>query len=105
MIKLTILYPFIEGSRFDWDYYLGTHMPLSESLQGEAIKGVTVEKGLHAGLPDSDPPYTAICNFLYDSFDAFKEAFMPHATTLQEDIASFTDIRPIIQFSEVVRSN
>ena len=102
MIKLTILYPFIDGSKFDWDYYLNSHMPLSEQLQGKAIKAVTVDKGLHAGLPDSNPPYTAICHFHYDSFDEFKNAFFPNAKTLQDDIANYTDIQPIIQFSEVV---
>src|SRR4030095_14740264 len=102
MIKLTILYPFIDGSKFDWDYYLNKHMPLSEKLQGKAIKSVTVDKGLHAGLPDSNPPYTAICHFIYDSFEDFEKAFFPNAKTLQEDIVNYTDIKPLILFSEVV---
>jgi hypothetical protein len=29
MIKLSILYPNKPGSRFDIDYYIGTHMPLA----------------------------------------------------------------------------
>jgi uncharacterized protein (TIGR02118 family) len=102
MIKLSVLYPFIEGSKFDWDYYLNEHIPLSQKLQGKFMKEVTVDKGLHAGLPDSNPPYTAICHFFYDSYDDFEKAFFPNAKALQEDIPNYTDIQPLILFSEVV---
>jgi len=101
MIKLSILYPNTEGKKFDKDYYIKIHMPLSLKLQGDAVKHVSVEFGLSGALPGSPPPYIAICNFLYDSFEAFQMAFMPHADTLRKDIANYTDIQTIIQFSEV----
>ncbi len=34
--------------------------------------------------------------------DAFVEAFMPHIEELQGDIKNYTDVQPIIQFSEIV---
>jgi len=101
MIKLTILYPNAEGKKFDKDYYLKTHIPLSLLLQGDAVKRVSVEFGFSGGLPGSQPPYVAICNFFYDSIEAFQKGFMPHANTLRTDIANYTDIETIIQFSEV----
>ena len=101
MIRLTILYPNIEGKKFDKEYYINTHMPLSLELQGTAVKHVSVEFGLSGGAPGSHPPYVAICNFLYNSFDDFQTAFMPHAETLTKDILNYTDIETVIQFSEV----
>ena len=101
MIKLTILYPNTEGKKFDKYYYLKTHIPLSLTLQGEAVRHVSIEFGISGGLPGSQPPYVVICNFLYDSMEAFQKAFMPHAKTLREDIVHYTDIETIIQFSEV----
>ncbi len=101
MTKLTILYPNIERKKFDKDYYLNTHIPLTLKIQGVAVKHVSVEFGFSGGMPGSQPPYVAICNFLYDSFEAFASAFMPHAETLMKDIANYTDIETIIQFSEV----
>lgn len=101
MIRLSILYPNTEGKKFDKDYYIKVHMPLSLKLQGDAVKHVSVEFGLIGALPGSPPPYVAICNFLYDSMEAFRDAFMPHAGTLTKDIANYTDIETIIQFSEV----
>ncbi|HVX28111.1 MAG TPA: EthD family reductase [Parafilimonas sp.] len=104
MIKLSIFYPNDEGKNFDKEYYINVHMPLSIKLQGEAIKRVEVEFGFSGGMPGSKPTYVAICNFWYDSFEAFENAFMPHADTLMNDIANYTDIKTIIQFSEVKMS-
>jgi uncharacterized protein (TIGR02118 family) len=101
MVKLSIFYPNTEGKKFDKEYYLNVHMPLSIKLQGDAIKHVEVDFGFSGGLPGSKPSYVAVCHFLYDSFEAFQEAFMPHADTLMKDILNYTDIETIIQFSEV----
>jgi uncharacterized protein (TIGR02118 family) len=76
-------------------------MPLSLKFQGDAVKCVSVEFGFSAGMPGSQPPYVAICNFLYDSVEAFQNAFMPHANVLTKDILNYTDTEIIIQFSEV----
>ncbi len=38
MIKISILYPNKKGSRFDMDYYLNTHMPMSIGRLSEAPK-------------------------------------------------------------------
>ena len=100
MIKLSIFYPNLEGKKFDKDYYINTHMPMSIRLQGAAIKSVQVDFGL-TGLPGTKPTYIAICHFVYDSFEAFEAAYMPHSETLMGDIANYTDIETVIQFSEV----
>ncbi|HEV8287208.1 MAG TPA: EthD family reductase [Chitinophagaceae bacterium] len=100
MIKLSIFYPNIEGKKFDKDYYINTHMPLSMKLQGSAIRSVNVDFGI-SGLPGTKAPYIAICHFIYDSFQAFEAAFTPHADVLMKDIKNYTDIETIIQFSEV----
>lgn len=104
MIKLSIFYPNEDGKKFDKDYYINTHMPLSIQLQGSAIKQVEVEFGFSGGMPGSKPLYIAICNFWYDSFEAFQGAFMPHAQTLMNDIKNYTDIETVIQFSDVAMS-
>lgn len=101
MIKLSIFYPNTEGKKFDKDYYLDVHIPLSIKVQGDAIKRMEVDFGFSGVQPGSQPPYVAVCHFLYDSFEAFQQAFMPHAETLMKDIANYTDIETVIQFSEV----
>jgi uncharacterized protein (TIGR02118 family) len=101
MFKLTILYPNTPDGRFDFDYYIKTHMPLSLKRQGQAVKSVLVEKGYDGAMDGVEFAYIAICHFTYESQDAFTNAFLPHAEELQGDIANYTDIKPIIQFSTV----
>ena len=102
MVQLNIIYPKKENSTFDWDYYLNIHMPLSIKLHGEALKGVSIVKGLDMAAAGAPVSYVAITNMLFESVNSFLEAFMPHATLLQEDIKNYTNIEPVIQFSEEV---
>ena len=101
MIQLNIFYPKSENAQFDWDYYLNSHMPLSIKLHGAALKGISISKGLE-GIEVSPVAFVAVTTMLFDSVDAFIEAFMPHAETLQGDIKNYTNIQPVIQFSEVL---
>lgn len=102
MTRVTILYPKTESSTFDLDYYLSTHMPMSRSALGDALRGFSVEVGQMGGGVDVPAPYSVICTFLFDSVEAFMSVFMPHAEALQGDIPRFTNVSPVIQFSEVV---
>jgi hypothetical protein len=43
-----------------------------------------------------------MCSFDFESVKDFLYAFTPHAEVLQNDIANYTDIAPVIQFSEVL---
>ena len=106
MTKISILYPNQKDARFDVRYYIDTHMPLSLArLSGSpGFKGVSVERGLAGPEPGTDAPYIMMCHFLFDSVESFLAAFMPHAATLQGDMPNYTDIRPVIQFSEVLLS-
>lgn len=101
MIRVSILYPNAQGSRFDLDYYLKTHMPMTETLLSPALKSMTVEHGLSGPTPGSRPAYIAMCHLLFDSIDAFMEAFMPHMETLTGDIKNYTDVEAVIQFNDV----
>jgi uncharacterized protein (TIGR02118 family) len=60
MVKITIAYP-NKGGRFDTDYYLNVHMPLSIEKQGSALKRVEVETGISSGQDGSAPPF---CGFV-----------------------------------------
>lgn len=101
MMRVTILYPNQEGGRFDWPYYLNTHMPLAIEMLSPALKSVSVEQGVSGVQPGTGAAYIALCHLTFDSADAFLAAFLPHAQEIQEDIKRYTDVEPIMQFSEV----
>jgi uncharacterized protein (TIGR02118 family) len=101
MIKISILYP--NNGKFDMNYYLNTHMPRSIELlsKGKGYGGVSVERGLGGATPGSAPGFVALCHYVFDSSDNFMAAFLPHAAELQGDMPNYTDIEPVIQFSEI----
>ncbi len=101
MIRLSILYPTTAGARFDWAYYLGTHMPLVRRRLGDALKAVSVEQGLTGGAPGAPAAYVALCHLTFDTMPAFQAAFAAHATELMADIPNYTSIEPTIQINEV----
>ena len=102
MIKVSVMYPYTEGARFDHDYYRDTHMPLLKARMGDACKSYTIDKGLAGGAPGTPPTYVGMCHVFCDSVESFQTAFGPHAKEILGDIRNYTDIAPVMQISEVV---
>ena len=50
MIKVSVLYPAGESTKFDMNYYCTSHMPMARDKFGAACKGMSIEQGL-AGAP------------------------------------------------------
>lgn len=101
MVKVSVLYPSKPCTRFDADYYLSVHMPMAVRLLGPAIRVTTAEIGISGEAPGSPAPFAAIACFTCDTVEAFVQAFMPVADQLQSDIPRYTDIEPVIQFSDL----
>ena len=101
MISVCVIYPRTERSRFDMDYYVKKHMPMTMKSLGSALKGVTVEAGATGAEPGSPPANAAVCRLLFDSVEAFLAAFGPNAAKIQGDIPNYTDVAPVIQINEV----
>lgn len=106
MTKVSILYPNRDGARFDFGYYVETHMPRSIQLLSThpGFRGVSVERGVGGAAPGSSAAFVAMCHYAFDSPEAFLAAFTPHAAELQADTARYTDIEPVIQFNEILIS-
>ena len=101
MIKVSVLYPNVPEVRFDLDYYCATHMALVRECLGTACKGIAVDFGLAGGAPAQPAPFVAIGHLLFDSLEAFQQAFAPHAERIMGDLPNFTDATPVLQISEV----
>jgi uncharacterized protein (TIGR02118 family) len=102
MITISILYPATAATRFDFDYYVNTHMPRAIELLSPhpGYLGVDIARGLAGGAPGASPAYIALCLYKFRTVDEFLAAFLPNAPELQGDMANYTNIEPLIQFSE-----
>jgi uncharacterized protein (TIGR02118 family) len=102
MIKVSVMYPYSPGARFDHAYYAQKHMPLVKTRMGDACKYYTVDKGLSGGASDAPPIYIGMCHIFSDSTEAFQAGFGPHVKEIMGDIVNYTDLVPIMQISEVI---
>lgn len=101
MITVNVLYPNEDGAKFDMGYYLNSHIPMVKRLLGSALKGCVVEQGIGGAAPGSKAQFSTLCHLRFDSVDAFQKAFGPHASEIQNDIANYSSVPPVIQISDV----
>jgi uncharacterized protein (TIGR02118 family) len=103
MIKVNVMYPNSEGSTFDMEYYTTKHLPFVAGLLGDAVQGATVEKGLGGAEPKSIAPFASIGTLYFKTMEDFQNSFGPNAEKIMADLPNFTNIKPVIQISEVLQ--
>ena len=103
LVKISVMYPFAEGKKFNMEYYQTRHMPMVAGFLGANLVKYTIEKGLASGIPNQPLPYMAIGTFYVKSLDEYKSAIGPKRDAIRADFANYTDIAPVILVSEVVR--
>jgi uncharacterized protein (TIGR02118 family) len=101
MIKVSVLFPNSESSKFDMDYYCNRHIPMLQRKLGKACKRVTVEEGLSGATPGSKAAFAAMGHLYFKSVEAFQDAFDPHAESIMQDIPNYSNVQPTIQISAV----
>ena len=57
LIKVSVMYPFAEGKKFDMEYYETKHMPMVAGYLGSNLVKYTIEKGIASGIPNQPLPY------------------------------------------------
>ncbi|QQT24690.1 EthD family reductase [Sphingobacterium spiritivorum] len=103
MIKVTIFYPKGEGTTFDMDYYIRKHMPLVQRVYGDALKGLTIDKGIGGGSPETAAPYMAMGHLYFENVAAYEEGLKKNRETFAADFPKYTNVMPVVQISEVIQ--
>ena len=101
LFKVSILYPNGEGKTFDIDYYQNKHMPMVAGFLGDNLSFYEIDKGIAARTPNEMVPYVAIGYFYVKDISDYNEAIGKNRETVISDIKNYTNIRPIIQISEI----
>jgi uncharacterized protein (TIGR02118 family) len=98
MHYVTVLYPNRDGMRFDFDYYMRTHIPMVARLLDTTIE---VSKGI--GTPTGTPaPFLYAARIRLRSLDEYQAAMARHGAQIIGDIPNYTDVEPSVQMDEVV---
>ena len=73
MIRLLVLYPNKPDAKFDFDYYVGTHVPLfKQRMEPFGLLRVEIDKGVPGPAPDSPPPFVAAFLCVFQSPESFQ---------------------------------
>lgn len=104
MIRLMALYPNQPDAKFDFDYYIGTHVPLfKKCMEPFGLVRVEIDRGVPGPMPDSPAPFLMVFHCVYNSREDFQKGFAAHAQEIVADIPKFTNIQPQIQLSEILQ--
>ncbi len=103
LIKVTIMYPNDEGATFDMDYYREKHMPMLAELFGKAMIKYEIDQGIRGRTPEDNLPFLAIGYLYFNSVPEYEKAFGLNAETILSDIPNYTNVRPVVQMSEVIK--
>lgn len=99
MIRIMVLYPRGEGTHFNSDYWLNTHMPM---LPGKWPKLNKWE----ADIAGTDSPYYAVAHIFFDSMEDMQSAMSsPETGEVLGDIPNYTNTSPIISTNSVSASS
>lgn len=101
MIKVTVLYPNGEGKTFDMDYYTKSHMPLMAKFFN--LKIYAIDKGISGRAANDPAPFLAIGYLYFDKLSDYQSALALHANEIRADFPKYTNVKPIIQISEVIQ--
>mgnify|MGYP000058013009 FL=1 len=102
MIKVSVMYPNGPETKFDVDYYKNSHLPMIAESLGDALKGMEFNVGIGGRVPGEMAPYVAIGHLLFDSVEAFKDSFAPHAEKFSADIPNYSNVVGELQISGIV---
>lgn len=103
MIKASVFYENTKDSKFDHNYFLNNHIPLvKEKLQPLGMEKIEIEKGLSGGSPEESAKFQWTAHMYFDSVEKFQEAFGKEGEGLVSDVPNYTDLKPILQISEVI---
>lgn len=99
-VSVQVIYPVVEGTTFDYDYYVDKHMKLVDETMGPHIQSTVVTRGL-AGGPGAPPGFFAVATFVFRD-DAAMKAALANSGPLGEDLANFTNTEPKFLIGEVI---
>ena len=98
---MTIVYQNGPDVKFNFDYYITTHMPLIMRLYGKSISRFELRRGL-PGADGAPPPFIATITIWIADGKAFDEAQVKHQAGLRADVPKFTNAVLIAQRDRIV---
>ena len=104
MIRLTVLYPNLKGSRFDWDYYVNVRTPLAKKRFGDFVLKWEIDRGIEGEGSGEPAPYQVAAYITLTSLEDFRKVMEEHGKELKGDFPNYTNVYPQFLISEIAVS-
>ena len=102
MFKVSVMYPYEKGARFDFDYYRTKHMELvHKHLKPFGLIKTGVDKGISGG-GDAPPLYICMGHLYFETPEGYDKGIAHGGPILRGDIPNFTALKPVRLISEVL---
>ena len=102
MFKVSVLYPYEKGARFDFTYYRTQHMSLVQKhLKPFGLIKTGVDKGISGG-GEAPPLYICVGHLYFETAEGYEKGIAQCGAILRGDIPNFTDLKPVRLISEVL---
>jgi uncharacterized protein (TIGR02118 family) len=99
MIRVTVSYPRSEGSTFNSEYWIGSHMPMLTAGWPQMTKW-------EADLGIDGQPHHAVANIYFDSLEDMQAAMAEPATgAIMGDLVNYYGAAPVMQVNTVAASS
>ncbi|OAL07742.1 hypothetical protein IQ06DRAFT_289402 [Phaeosphaeriaceae sp. SRC1lsM3a] len=96
--QVVVAYPRAEGSTFNKEYYLSTHMPLvAKHWKKHGLKSYAVTE------LNADGPYTYSVVMEFESYEGWGAAATdPSTKEVMEDVVNFSNQQPVLVHGNVI---
>jgi uncharacterized protein (TIGR02118 family) len=102
MFKVSVMYPYEKGARFDFDYYRTKHLELvHKHLKSFGLIKTGVDKGISGG-GDTPPLYICLGQLYFETLEGYDKGIAQCGPILRGDIPNFTALKPVRLISEVL---
>ena len=101
MIRITGMYRWEDGARFDHAYYASEHMRIArEALLPHGLVGLESDRFLMHGAPQPGQ-IIAATNAYFPTPEIAQAAMSRAAKTLMDNVPHYTNLTPLMHMSEV----
>ncbi len=103
MYILTVHFPKAKGATFDFDHFRSTHIPkIGKAFRPFGLGYGAVFRG-EESVGGGDPAYFALMVLSFESEKGARDEVASEAgKAALEEVAGFTDVTPVMQFSTAV---
>lgn len=97
MIRVLVLYPRVDGKKFNLEYYKNNHIPLVK----KRLSPAKIEIDIAVANLSISSPYLAVTHLIFNSMEHLMTNYTAAADELNNDKMKFTDIDLIFQISQI----